>query len=182
MRLARVAPFAPPFVCVVCFLLDLLGALLPAVPVPILQPVTCVFFSAARYPRPLICTVCSYPFPRCLLALCCAPSGGALWFYFFFLVCPPPLSLCATCLVVSCPCRVGFFLPSSLHARTSALHWSSGHCSPRCSSPVPSPSRGVPLGRPRPSQVGAPPLRHSPLLPLRNSGWRLPSRAIAAEK
>ena len=69
---------------------------------------------------------------------------------------PPPASGSASFLVV----------PSSLDARTSALHWSSGHGSPLCSSTVPSPSWGVPLGGPRPCQVGAPPSRPSPLFPL----------------
>ena len=106
----------------------------------------------------VLCTDCSYPFSRCLFALFCVPSGGALWFFFgvclFFFCTPwatsPPCSLC----------------PSSLHARTSSLHWSLGHGSPLCSSLVLSPTRGVPLGGPRPSQVGAPPSRHSPLFPL----------------
>ena len=132
---------------------------LPPVPVPFPHLVTCCcccFFRAPpAVPRLL---VCYFPFRRCLLALCFTPSGGALGSCFFclFFRYAPPLSRCASCLVV----------PSSLHARTSALHWSSGHGSPRCSSPVPSPSWGVALGGPRPCQVGSPPSRHSPLFPL----------------
>ena len=160
LRLAWVAPLPPPFVWVVGSFLDLLGALLPG-PAPA-SPSTRVysppghlrFFFFARNPRPLFCTLCSFPFPCCLLALCFTPSGAALLFLFWSA--PLPLSRCASCLVG----------PSSLHTCTSALHWSSGHGSPRCSSPVQSPSWGVPLGGPRPCQVGAPASRHSPLFPL----------------
>ena len=53
-----------------------------------------------------------------------------------------------------------------LGAPTSALLWSSGHGSPRCSAPVPSPPLGVLLGDPRPCQGGAPPSLLSPLFPL----------------
>ena len=112
VRLARVAPFPPPFVWVVCFFLDLFGgpSSWPRFPrflclFPTLLPA--VFFFA-RHPRPLFCTVCSFPFPRCLLALCFLPSDSSLWF--LFLVCLPPLSRCASCLVVSCPCRVCQFI------------------------------------------------------------------------
>ena len=171
VRLARVASFAPPLVWLVCFLLVLLGALLrgspplPTVPVPIPHLVTCIFFFSPVLPAAPHLQCLPSPYPRCLLALCCAPSGGALWFC-FFLVCPPPFPLWVLpCGFLSLPLLFVFF-SSSLHARTSALHWSSGHGSPRCSSAVPLPSRGVPLGVHRPSQVGAPPLHHSHFFPL----------------
>ena len=145
MRLALVAPFPPPFVWVVCFFLDLLGALLPgpATAFPGTRayspPVHSQFFLClARHPRPLFCTVCFFPFPCCLLTLCFTPSGGALWFWFFLWSAPPPLCRSASCLVVS----------SSLQARTSVLYWSSGHGSPRCVFPVPSPPGGWPLAVP----------------------------------
>ena len=98
--LALVAPFPPISVWLVCFFLDLMGALLPgpasaspgtraySPPGHLLS----IFF--ARHPRPLFCTVCSFPFPCCLVALCFTPSGGALWFWFFFGLPPPPFPLC----------------------------------------------------------------------------------------
>ena len=105
---------------------------------------------------PLFCTVCSVLFARRLLALCCSPS---CWLVAFFCYCRLPLSRYASCLVV----------PSSLHARTTALHMCSGLGASLCSCPVPSPSWGLPLGRPKPCQVGVSPSRPSPLFPLFSS-------------
>ena len=131
---------------------------LPPADVPIPHLVTCglVFFCLHAPPG-------APPLHRLLLPVPPLPACSvlyAIWRCFVvlisFSVCPPPLSRCASCHVV----------PSSLHARTSALHCSSGHGSPRCSSPVPSPSLGVALGGTRPYQVGPPPSRHSFLFPL----------------
>ena len=85
-----------------------------------------VFFRATPEASPLHCLLLPVP------PLPARSVLYALWrcfvvLIFLFLVTPPPLSRCASCLVVL----------SSLHARTSALHWSSGHGSPRCSSLVP---------------------------------------------
>ena len=81
---------------------------------------------------------------------------------------PLPVSLCVSlpCPVVSC-CFCFFVLPSSMHARTSPQHRSSGYASPLFSSLVLLPPRGVHLGGPGRSQVGPPPSRHplSSLLP-----------------
>ena len=159
-------------------------------PVPILHRATCIFCVFSGLPRATMChlpaapfrvpcTDCCYLFSSCLFALCCVPSGGALWFLFFFLVGrPPPPSLCAFCLVVSCPRCACFFLPPSLNARTSALHWSSAQGSHRCSSLVLSPSPGMPLGGPRPCQVGGPPSRHSSLIPLSSPLPALPASPV----
>ena len=91
----------------------------PQLPVPIPHLVTCGFCFVARYPRPLICTVCSYSFPCCLLAQCCAPSGGALRFFLFiFLARPPPFPGVRSALwFPSLAAFVGFFNPPScMHA------------------------------------------------------------------
>ena len=119
------------------------------------------------------CADCSYLFSCCLFVQCCVSSGGAMTFFIsgvgFFLRTPwaasPPFPSAFPVLWFPV-CSVFFFLPSSLHARTSSLHCSSGYCSPLCSCLVLSPTRGVPLGGPRPCQVGAPPSRHFPPLPL----------------
>ena len=146
------------FRLVVCLLWNPWWVLLPGphfprypCPFPTWSPAVAVFFSRAS--RDLLSAWLLLPVP---------PLPGrsvlyALWWCcgVFFFVCPP-LSRCASCLVV----------PSSLHARTSALHRSSGHGSSWCSFPVPSPSLGVALGGPRPCQVGAPPSRLSSLSPL----------------
>ena len=119
---------------------------------------------------------CSYPFSSCLFPPCSVSSGGALTlfcrvFFSFFLAhpvgrLPPPLfPLCVRALSYG-SLSLLLFLPSSMHACTSLLHWSSGYSSPLCWSLVLSPTQGLPLGRPRPCQVGAPPSRHSPILPL----------------
>ena len=140
----------------------------PASPVPIPRRATWVFFSLSRATRgpssaPFAPTRSPAP---CLLCAVRPPAVHCGFFLvFLFSDCPPPLSLCVSCLVVSCPCGV-FFLRSSLHARTSALHLSSGYGSPGCLSQVTSPSPGVPLGGPRPIQVNSPPSRHSPLFLL----------------
>ena len=141
------------------FFLDLLGALFPGP-----APGTCAFFPSGhlRFGFFFFCAPPVAPLlHRLLLPVPPRPNRSVVFalrrcLWFSFLVCPPPLSRSASCLVV----------PSSLHARTSALHWSSGHGSPLWSSPVPSPSWGVPVGGPRPCQVGAPPWRPSPLFPL----------------
>ena len=154
--LALVAPFPPPSVWVVCFRYHLPGALLPGPRFPrypclfpTWSPAVVVFFSrATRGPSSA----------RLLLPVPPLPARSVRfalrWCFGVFFFCPP-LSRCASCLVV----------PSSLHARTPALHWSSGHGSPLCSSPVPSPSLGVALGSPRPCQLETP-SRLSPPFPL----------------
>ena len=72
-----------------------------------------VFFSA-RHPPSLFCTVGLFLFPPCPGALCLRPPAVLCGFdcFFLFFGLPPLLSRRASCLVV----------PSSLHARTSALH------------------------------------------------------------
>ena len=129
VRLARVAPFLPPFVRVVCFFLDLLVVHIPG-PAPASRGTRAHFpaghlqllFFFSRFSQPLFCTVCSFPYPRCLLALCFTPSGSALWF--FLGLPPPPFSAVHPALwFPALAAVVGlFFLLSSLHARTSALH------------------------------------------------------------
>ena len=155
--LALVAPFPPPSAWVVCFLQDLWWVLLPGPRFPrypclfpTWSPAVAVFFFA-RQPRSLICLFApSRSLAAC--SLCALRPPVELWCFFFC----PPLSRRASCPMVF----------SSLHARTSALHRSSGHRSLWCSSPVPSPSWGVALGGPWPCQVGAPPSGLSPLSPL----------------
>ena len=118
--------------------------------------VFCLFLRPTRGPSSSQFTLSRSPPPTrsvlFALQLC-------LWFFCL----PPPPSGSASCFVV----------PPSLDARTSALHWSSGHGSPLCSSPVPSSSWGVSLGGRQPCQVGAHPSRPSPLFthwsPLRCS-------------
>ena len=90
----------------------------------------------------------------------------------------PPFPLC-----VRAPSRVllsllFFFLPSSLHTRTSPLHSSSGYGSPLFLSLVLSPPRGVPLSGSRPRQVGAPPSRYPPVHPLSSPLSALPPSPV----
>ena len=127
--LAQVAPFPPCFVWVVCFLLGLLGALLPG-PTPA-SPGTRAYSPLGHLRFPFRSALPAAPhLHRLLLPNLLLPARSVLCslrrciVVFFFVVCPPSLSRCVSCLVVSCPCCV-FFLPSSLQPRTSALH--AGH-------------------------------------------------------
>ena len=72
-----------------------------------------LFFLAPPAVPPL--PVCSFPFPRCLLALCFTPSGGAVGFCFFFGL-PPPFPQCIL------PC--GSLLPACTHISTAQVIWS----------------------------------------------------------
>ena len=131
------------------------------------------------------CTDSSYLFFCCLLARCCVSSGGVFMFFLFFLlmrtpwVAPPPFPSVCPCAVQWFPVASVFFLTSSLHARTSPLHRSSGYGPPLFSSLVFSPPRGVPLGGIRPSQVGASPSRHPPLHPLPSPLPALPPSPVS---
>ena len=123
VRLARVAPIPSPFVWVVCFFLDLLGVFLPGPAIG--SPGTCaysppghlrLFFFRAPPAAPLL--------HRLLLPVSPLPARSVLFalrqcFVVFFPPPPPPFS-CASCLVVSCPCRLCwfFFYPlPCMHAR-----------------------------------------------------------------
>ena len=151
MRLARVAPIAPPCVWVVCFLLDSLGTFCshkssPApspFPIPLPAPIPyraacilCLYPArphATRWRLPAVpilasCTGCSYPFFRCLIARCCVSSGGAIMLLFFWCASrgpAPPLPFPSVC-----PCSVPWFpvasvfftfLPPCTHVTTAQV-------------------------------------------------------------
>ena len=93
----------------------------PPPPVPVLFPhlVTCCCCFSFPHAPPAVprLPVCSFPFPRCLLALRFEPSGGPLGFHFcFFLVCPPPFPLCVL--------PFGTLLPACTHVSTALVIWS----------------------------------------------------------
>ena len=107
----------------------------------------------------------------CLLVVCscflwevfllCAPRGPPT----------PAFPLCIRCLS-SGPLLLLFFLPSSLHARTSPLHWSSGYGSPLFSSLVFPTLRGVPL--PVPARARWAPLPRVTVSPLHSPPYPRP--------
>ena len=179
-RLARVAPFPPPLVWVVCYLLGLLGALLPG-PAPA-SPGTrtysppghlCLFFLSRATRGPSFAPFAPSRFPAaCSLSALCPPAVHCG--VFFPVVSPPPFSRCVSCLVVSCPCRVCWFFfypPPCMHARQHCT----GHrvTAPLCvrlrplalvgRAPWRSPAK--PRGRPSLVSLSSLPSLHSPPLP-----------------
>ena len=157
--LALVAPFPPPSAWVVCFLQNPSQVLLPGPRFPRYpclfsswSPAVAVFFRAPpAVPR---LPVCSFPFPRRLLALCFAPPGGAVGSCFFFGP-PPPFPLCIL------PC--GSLLPVCTHISTAQVIWSRLP-SVLFSCPIALFGRGPWRSPAMPG--GAPPSRLSPLSPL----------------
>ena len=157
VSLALVAPFPPQSACVVFSRQDLWWVPLPGLRAPrdrCLSPTWSPVFVGTvlrcydfflRHPRSLACPLCSVPFPRCPLALCCSPPCGAVGFCSFFFA-------------VLSDAR---FPPPCMQAQQHCTAFCLG--SDRCSHPVPSPSCGAALGGPRPCQVGTPPLRPCPL-------------------
>ena len=158
------------------------GTLLPG-PAPVSHPITRAYTPSGRLhpmstlnpaaccPVALACDFISCLVRRLLLSVLPLPVRSVLcvlWRCLTFLsgVCsfsahpvgrlPHPFpSACPVLWFPVFPVFSFFFLPSSLHARTSSLDTSSGYCSNLCSSLVLSPTRGLPLGDPRPCQVGA---------------------------
>ena len=206
MCLARVAFIPPPYLRVVPFLLDALGTLLPG-PAPVSHPFTRAYTPPGRLhpmciPHPTAChpvalgrgsmSCLMRRLPLFVLQLPVRSVLCVLWWCIdvvlpgvFFLrtswaASPLPYPLCVrglSCGFLFLLCV--FVLPSSLHARTSPLHWSTRYSSLLCSSLVLSPTGGVSLGGPRPCKVGAPPWRHPPLLPLSSPLPALPRLPVS---
>ena len=199
VRLARVAPIPPPCACFVCFFCGRLCGpchtvspapsphpILLFVPIPLRAAcISCVYLTRPhatlwRVPKgPFLapCTGYSHRYYRCLLARCCVLSGCVFKSFFwggsFFCAHPvgrlPPHFPLRICALSRGFLLLLFFslLPACTHVTTALDISCCG--SPVFSSLVLSPPRGVPLGTPRPSQVGTPPSRQplsSPLLAL----------------
>ena len=180
----------PPCVWVVRFLLDLLGAPPPG-PFPVFHPVTraytppgrlhplCILHPAACYPVSLACGSFSCPVHRLLLpfpplrvcSVLCALRRCSVVFFFVF-VCllffrgPPPLCLSTVRPLLWIPVPAVFFftlLPACTHVITALVI---GSRLPSVFISGPFAHAGRAPWQSRPSQVGAPPSRHSPLFPL----------------